>query len=337
MFSIRFCSFFKSKRFIICIISLFTILVIYLFVELISALVATLQPRNLLNVMKEMNCVPYTIPDSRPFFEREPPQKNLPRRISKKSEQDIIRQFQSLRLLVLATARDVEERIDVFRKSTEAIVDLFHPSSRILICESDSSDRTVEKLMKWPRAQLYTYGSISEIFPDRPDRIAFCRNKLLSLSRKITADYLLVVDVDLFAASLESFLSNFQYDIDQWTVMTASSSIYYDIWALRTLSDSVVNFDVWHRIWRIQDEETKYCKQSVADQYVGNNQKPLPLDHGLIEVRSAFNGAGIYKANWTRGCTYSGRNLTCEHVSFHRCIRKKHHGRIFINPRFLLG
>jgi hypothetical protein len=281
-------------------------------------------------------CLPYVVPDPRPFFEREPPQSNLPRRISNISNEHLFNQLRSLRLLVLSTARNVERNIDKFRKYTESIVDLFHPSSRILICESDSSDKTVNKLYQWPRAQVYPCGNISQIYPKRTERIAFCRNKLLDISHKITADYLLIVDLDLFASSIPAFISNFRYHRDDWSVMTANGGLYNDIWALRTLSDSVLNYDVWHRVWDIDRKEKQYCLDSVIDQIVGNHQKPIPIEHNIIEVRSAFNGAGLYRANLTYGCQYSGVN-TCEHVPFHLCMREKNGARIFINPAFSLG
>ena len=261
---------------------------------------------------------------------------NLPRKTSRKSDEDIIRELHSLRLLVLATARNVERAIDEFRKSTEAITDLFHPSSRILVCESDSSDETVKKLSAWPRAQLYTYSNLSAIYPERSERIAFCRNKLLNVSRQFPADYLLMTDVDIFAASIPAFISNFRYNRDEWSVMTANSGVYYDIWAVRTLSDSVLNFDVWHRIWQIEGENQN-CGQSAFDEFVTKHLRSIPFARGLIEVRSAFNGAGLYKVNETDGCHYSGANKTCEHVPFHLCIREKHHSRIFINPEFLVN
>jgi hypothetical protein len=277
------------------------------------------------------------VSDNRSFFEREPPQLNLPRRISYSSDQHLFNYLSSLRLNVLSTARNVAPKIDHFRNHVEPIVALFHPSSRILICESDSTDKTVEKLYKWPRAQVYKYGSISKSYPNRPDRIAFCRNKLLDIAHEITSDYILVVDLDIFSAELSAFLTNFRYNTDDWSVMTASSSgSYYDIWALRTLSDSNLNFDVWHRVWDLSRSNKSYCFQSLVDQIIGNNQKQIPIDHSLIEVRSAFNGAGLYKTNVTYGCKYSGANSTCEHVPFHLCIREKNQGRIFINPAFLL-
>jgi len=286
----------------------------------------------------DINCLPYTVPDNRSFFEREPPQLNLPRRISYSSDQDLFRYLLSLRLNVLATARNVEANIDNFRKHIEPIVDLFHPSSRILICESDSTDKTVEKLYEWPRAQVYRYGNISKSYPDRSNRIAFCRNKLLNITHRIITDYILVVDLDIFVTSISTFISNFRYDTGDWSVMTATTrGSYYDIWALRTLSDSILNFDVWHRIWDIQRNNNKYCSKSVTDQIIGIHQKAIPIEHDLIEVRSAFNGAGLYKTNVTYGCKYSGANSTCEHVPFHLCIREKNQARIFINPAFVIG
>jgi hypothetical protein len=339
MLTIRHRTFWKSKYFLIFAFLFFVNIIVYIFdhqfPNIISIQTAAIFTPT--TTKTTATCVPYTVSDSRPFFERDFPQLNIPQRLLNKSDEDIFRQLRPLRLLILTTARDVESYIDKFRKYSEAIIDLFHPSSRILICESDSSDNTVEKLYQWPRAQVYRYGNISKIYPGRSDRIAFCRNKLLNISHQIKADYLLVVDLDMFASSISSFISNFRYNIDDWSVMTAGSKPYYDIWALRTLSDTVLNFDVWHRIWDIGQNEKKYCSQSVTDQIIGNHQKEIPIQHGLVEVRSAFNGAALYKANLTYGCQYSGAHTTCEHVPFHLCMRDKNHARIFINPAFSLN
>ena len=80
-----------------------------------------------------------------------------------------------------------------------------------------------------------------------------------------------------------------------------------------------------------------YCTQSVIDQVIGDHQKPILFDRDLIEVRSGFNGAELYKADRAYDCEYSDANETCEYVSFHLCIREKHQGRIFINPEFLVN
>ena len=62
----------------------------------------------------KISCTNYAVPDPRPFFEREPIQLNLPRRLNIIDE-DLFKRLRSLRLLVLATARNVEEyRLIVF-------------------------------------------------------------------------------------------------------------------------------------------------------------------------------------------------------------------------------
>jgi hypothetical protein len=42
----------------------------------------------------------------------------------------------------------------------------------------------------------------------------------------------------MFANSISAFISNFRYNIDDWSVMIAAGGLYYDIWALRALFDS---------------------------------------------------------------------------------------------------
>jgi hypothetical protein len=284
-----------------------------------------------------ITCIPFTVPDNRSFFEREPPQFNLPRRISYSSDEALFQYLRSLRLIVVACARNVEKQIDKFRSHIEPIVDLFDPSSSILICENDSRDKTLQKLRQWSRAQVYSYGDLSRLLIQRTDRLAFCRNILLNKAQELKADYILSADLDIFKSTISSFLSNFRYNTDDWSVMTASTNnSYYDIWVLRTLSDSNLNFDCWHLLWDLLKSDKNYCYQSLYNQIMGNNEKGIPIDHGLIEMRSAFGGAGLYKVNATYGCEYSGANITCEHVPFHLCMREKNQARIFINPEFLV-
>ncbi|CAF1370292.1 unnamed protein product [Adineta steineri] len=280
-------------------------------------------------------CRPYILSDNRSFFVREYPQSNLPQRISNASYQNLLRQLPYLRLVVLGCARNVERDLDAFRSHIEPIINLFHSSSRILIFESDSKDKTVKKLRQWSRVELYTYSKLIELYPERTDRLAYCRNMLMDKAHLLLSDYIFIVDLDRFSTTVPSFLSNFQYDTNQWSVMTATShDTYYDIWALRTLSDSVMNYDVWHRVSDLEAPLNNYCHASVYDGIVRIHIKRIPIEHGLIEVRSAFNGAGLYKVNSTYNCKYDGGGYTCEHVPFHLCIREKNQARIFINPEF---
>ena len=283
---------------------------------------------------KPIKCKPFTVSDTRPFFDREPPQTNLPRRVSNTTRHGLLRRLRSLRLAVVACAFNVEKDIDKFRKHVEPIVDLFHESSRIFIVESDSTDNTLAKLRQWPRAEVYTYGNLTKTIPLRTERIAYCRNELLKKAHALEPDYMLMLDLDIFAANITSFLTNFDYETDDWSVMTANlMEYYYDIWALRTMSDSILNYDIWHRVWALLIYN-KNCFTSLKKYINDIHQKPYSPDRDLLEVRSAFGGAGLYKMEAVEGCYYSGESLTCEHVPFHVCIRERNQGRVFINPKF---
>jgi len=228
----------------------------------------------------------------------------------------------------------LKKNVDKFRKYVEPIIDLFHPTSRIFIFESDSTDNTLAKLHQWSRAEIYTYRNFSKTIPKLTERMAFCRNKLLEKARQLKPDYMLVLDLDIFAANVSSFLSNFEYDTNNWSVMTGNLvDKYYDIWSLRTLSDSILNYDVWQRIWSLQ-YMTNYCKDSLIKNIINIHQKSYPSERSLLEVRSAFNGAGLYKMEATNNCYYSSEVYSCEHVPFHVCMREKNQARIFINPKF---
>jgi len=281
-------------------------------------------------------CVNFTIPDERPFFDREPQLLNPPRLASNISRKSLLRRLRSLRLAAIACAFNVEKEVDKFRAHVEPIVDLFHPTSRILILESDSTDKTYEKLRQWGRAEVYSYGNLSIPIPRRTERIAYCRNELLNKARAIQPDYMLILDLDIFATNVSSFLSNFDYNTDDWSVMTANllKEKYYDIWALRTFSETIMNFDCWHRVWAL-GFHNKFCLDQVIEKTITIHQKPLAADRPLIEVRSAFDGAAIYKMDATEGCSYSGDYHTCEHAPFHICMRERNQARIFINPKFM--
>ena len=83
----------------------------------------------------------------------------------------------------------------------------------------------------------YTYGKLTETCSSRrTDRIAYCRNHLLNTAREkqwlARAQLLLVADADVNAneiLSRETFLTNFNYDLDEWGAMTASQTTIYNI------------------------------------------------------------------------------------------------------------
>lgn len=61
-----------------------------------------------------------------------------------------------------------------------------------------------------------------------------------------------------------------------------------------------------------------------------------------LQVDSCFGGLAIYRSAVLANCSYDHRDalpphmLDCEHVHLHRCLRDKHHARIFSNPHMKL-
>ena len=50
----------------------------------------------------------------------------------------------------------------------------------------------------------------------------------------------------------------------------------------------------------------------------------------FFEVKSAFNGYGIYKIKSILNCSYISNNNACEHINFAKCLHDKGE-KIFIN------
>jgi hypothetical protein len=213
----------------------------------------------------------------------------------------------------------------------------------VLLGESDSTDNTLTYMKKWssvdPKVLIQTYGNLRNTsFIQRANRIAYCRNRLLSTARTNNwisrAQFLLVLDVDVNANSIFSannFLTNFNYNLNDWGAMTASQSMrYYDIWALRS---TVVNYDCWKEISRY----SQYTDIALKT-YIEVHTKPIPKDYDLIPVQSAFGGFAVYQTRYLENCTYDASDKEsphgrCEHVSFNECV-SRNGGKIFVNPAF---
>lgn len=249
------------------------------------------------------------------------------RRLSLESKLMLLKTYS---LIVATCTRDVENNLVAFRKRIESIASLFG-DYHIFIGESDSSDKTLILLRQWSeqsdRVTMKTYGNLSRKIPRRSERIAYCRNDLLDEARKhrllqlSNHTFYMVVDADINTRlDQPNFLSIFDYSIDEWGAMTASQYAgYYDIWALRT---DVVNYDCWRVARNVL--LIIFTLNLATERYVGIHQKPIPSNHSLIPVYSAFGGAAIYQIKYLATCRYSGyqSHEVCEHVTFNLCVTK---------------
>jgi hypothetical protein len=240
----------------------------------------------------------------------------------------------------MACGRDIAAALPIFQRNLYSILKLFQ-DYRIFLGESDSVDRTLISFRQWKsednKVHVYTYGNLTTTYSkNRAHRIAFCRNNLLRTIRQNNwisqAKFFLVMDIDINAnpiLTVNNFLTNFEYDTRDWAVMTASQTkLYYDIWAVRTRT---LNYDCWEVVDPLKYQEIGRKK------YVYVHTKPIPRNFGLVPVRSAFGGFGVYQTVYLNNCYYEAFDKTtkqkCEHISFHDCVIRNG-GNIFINPKF---
>lgn len=286
------------------------------------------------STIQERNCKVMHIDDDRSFYERESNQKNLPSKIENPSIDYFRQLLRGFRLAVTVCAKNIGSNMKKFRNRTEEIIQLFHPESKIFVLDLNSTDKTFAELKEWKRAKVFNYKDVIDATNQDKEMIV-CHNELLAKAHKMHADFMLVVDPKIFASSVPAFISNFEWNFKEWSVMTANlkRKSYDDIASLRTLSEAVINFDIWERFFSMVDSNN-YCNDTVLKNLIDVHRKKIPPKHNLIEVRSAFGGAALYHMNATKNCKYSGQPHVSTHVEFHLCLKEKNSARIFINPKF---
>lgn len=209
-------------------------------------------------------------------------------------------------------------------------------SYKVIIYENDSNDDTRNILLN-NKKENYEYifeDGITE--PLRTVRISNGRNKVLEKLREINTnnyyDYLIMIDLDdrIYSGKfVETINTCFEYD--NWDVLTGNQSdVYYDVYALRKKGD--MEYDCMRVL------HTNPQIPNAYHIFVGSKYKKYEPGQ-LLEVDSAFGAIGIYKLlSIPDNCNYSGTYEDgweiCEHVPFHRCI-KKNNKSIYINTSFL--
>lgn len=271
----------------------------------------------------------------------------LPKR-QNSSRPVILAKLKSLSVVVASCCRNVNKHLPRIRRHLDSFVVLFN-DYKILLGESDSTDETLAYLRNWSSSDknvvVQSYGNLSSVFPRRTDRLSYCRGSLLNYARtRLPFDKIalyMVLDVDVIndndILSQETFLTNFEYPLESWGAMSASQTgCYYDVWAVRSRT---MNYDYLQEVF---DEKRKGGDFDLAlARFMRIHWPPIPIDHDLVEVYSAFGGFTIYQVKYMKNCNYFGYDVkndainyeVCEHVIFNRCVTNSG-GRIFINPRF---
>jgi len=270
--------------------------------------------------------------------------------------------MESSSCVILGAARNVAEHLP---KTLEKIQDIrkLWMRSAVVFAENDSHDSTRQQLKRFcednEHTHILTYEVLVERYKERTERLAFVRNAMMTFIHSHVEyskyDYILIVDMDggLNTFKQESLRLCFETTMPEWDALfTNNNGAYYDVWALRSKALGI-QFDCWD-MYRHMIANVPASPQQIKQLCIWDYQKHIPMEKAPIPVHSAFGGLGLYRLKKTVGCTYNGIatectcknmkfatqvpcwNVTCEHVSFHADMIKKHKAKLYIFPKLLI-
>jgi hypothetical protein len=239
-------------------------------------------------------------------------------------------------IVIVGCARDIESYLTNTKKKLEMVKSLFR-SSKIIIYENDSKDKTLEILSTWNKEKFIKLITEKNVKGIRTERLAYARNLLYKEAMKSKFDLLIVIDLDNVINDLtpESIMSCFNKELidKNWAMLGANQTgNYYDMFALKTYNDWM-DIDLM-KCRHIDKLPENFC---LTDRY-----KNIPKNNKPIQVKSCFGGIAIYKRQYLDNCDYGkGFQMNvdekiefCEHVDFNECVIKNG-GKIYINPKFI--
>ena len=224
---------------------------------------------------------------------------------------------------------------------------------RIVVYENDSKDQTKYLLRQWTLRDkerihvLLNASGASNTIPSKGDvscnpffskrrieKMARLRNFYMEYvdEKGWTADYFMVVDLDVARLFAEPVIATLKADKD-WDVVTAFgysrsprlSKRYHDGYALTMVGDENCS----------QTEEKIYSMPGILGK--------LKPDDDWLKVYSAFGGLATYKFEAVKGLRYSAIpnkdprvEVHCEHFSLCKQIHERGYDNIFIVPDMVL-
>ena len=224
---------------------------------------------------------------------------------------------------------------------------------KVFVYENDSTDMTKKLLKEWhdsDPANVFvslndtsaqpTIPSVSDVPSINPfysqkriDKMAKLRNAYMQFVDDMgwSADYLVVVDLDVAKISADNIVSSFvREDWDAVTAFGYSTSPklkrrYHDTYALTEFGD----------------EENPQTEEKI----IRNSEKYANLDEGKpwVRVFSAFGGLAIYRFESIKGVRYEALKnndprvqVKCEHYSIYYQMKRRGFDRVYINPAMSL-
>ena len=245
---------------------------------------------------------------------------------------------ESQSILVTGIARDVAKIIPREIKRIENSMEHIFKIVNFLVIESDSKDKT-KKVLKEIKSKKsnFNYISLGEIesnYPNRIERLAFCRNAYVKEIRENLlykdVDFIAIIDFDIKNNRLELTELKKLISEHSWSAIFANQTgLYYDIYALR--KKGWVENDCFDEY---KNFSATMSLQDAKELAIWSKMKKIRNNLPLIPVDSAFGGLGIYRKSVFIDFDYSlpsEQIQESEHVSLHKKITDSN-GLLFIAP-----
>ena len=251
--------------------------------------------------------------------------------------------------IVRNAERGLQNNIPVIKRLCKMFADY-----RVVIYENDSVDKTKVLLSEWmeeDKAHVVALlnntdgaktipnaipGGVNPFYSrKRIAKIVQLRNYYMEYvdDHHLTADYLMVVDLDVAKLNLESILSSFDDGIPEWDAVTAyefstAPSLkrrYHDTYALVQNGKS-------------EEAQTEKSIRDAALQFA-----EIMKIGDWVKVDSAFGGLAIYRFDCVQGLRYqvidnadNKVEVKCEYQSISRQMKDRGFDAVYVNPKMTL-
>lgn len=248
------------------------------------------------------------------------------------------------RIVICSLARNVSKIFEKTKSRLEYIGSQF-TEYKIILFENDSTDNSRELLTDWTKTNSniilleccdlgscecklktktgYGYGTFSE---ERLGKMALYRQQYLNFVNKHFKhfNYMLVVDFDLDGCvNINGIFDSVAKE--DWGAIFCNGRISLP----GTFGLKTIPYDSMAVLFMGEDYNIKsyglseLLKRSfLLDYYSGYKH--------FFQVKSAFNGYGLYKISSLDGCSYISNSNACEHINLAKCLHEKGE-KIFIN------
>ena len=260
-------------------------------------------------------------------------------------------------ILLVGTVSNVAKTIEKELETVIKALDSFD-KIEIFLVESDSSDNSVEILKRIQQGNknftFITKGHLSNRYPNRIARIAYCRNIYVEFIKKNLDtnlwQYVAVADLDGMNKKLKrkAIDTCFKTKVKWDGIMANQKYGYYDIYALRARGWAEKDCFSELQKLKILNPKLKVSQNSIVN-FISNfnyfdNLRNIAIYSKMriiarksppIKVESAFGGFAIYKSHVFLNSDYKSLNYEeSEHVEFHKKLTKIGFS-FFINPALI--